>query len=118
MGIPQGIDPEFPLTGINWEWKHKSCPDLILTFCRFLLYNIYHPRLIYMRNPAKTILLLILLLIIVIVFFALTGIDLRKPEQATYKLMDKVMELNRAINRMVRTLIFSIRGWFQETFSR
>lgn len=71
-----------------------------------------------MGNPAKTILLLILLLIIVIVFFALTGLDLSKPEQSAIKLVDQVTRLNRAINRWIRELFFSIRMWFVETFSR
>lgn len=71
-----------------------------------------------MSNPAKTALLLILLLLIIIIFFALTGVDLRKPEKAAYTLVDKVVELNRAINRWVRGLVFDIRTWFQETFAR
>jgi len=70
-----------------------------------------------MGNPAKTALLLILLIFIVITFFALTGINVRKPEQAAYKLADKVVQLNRAINQMMRNVIWSIRTWFQETFS-
>ena len=71
-----------------------------------------------MGNPAKTALLLILLIFIIIAFFALTGVDVRKPEQSAYKLADRVVELNRAINHAVRNFFFSIRIWFQETFSR
>lgn len=71
-----------------------------------------------MSNPAKAALLLILLVFIIITFFALTGIDVRKPEQSAYKLVDKVVQLNRAINQMMRNLILSIRLWFQETFTR
>ena len=71
-----------------------------------------------MSNPSKTILLLMLLLMIVIVFFALTGIDVRQPEQSALKLVEKVTQLNRTINLWVRQLIFSIRTWFQEAFSR
>ena len=69
-------------------------------------------------NVSKTILLLILLVLIVIIFFALTGIDVRKPEQATLTLIDKIGQLNRALNRMLREFLFSIRVWFQETFAR
>ena len=71
-----------------------------------------------MGNPAKTALLLILLIFIVIAFFALTGVDPRKPEQSAIKLAEKLLQLNRAINRMVRNVIFSIRMWFKDTFSR
>lgn len=71
-----------------------------------------------MGNPAKTILLLLVLLTIVIVFFALTGLDLTKPEQSTIKLIDQLSRLNRAINRALRQFFYSIRLWFQDTFSR
>jgi cell shape-determining protein MreC len=71
-----------------------------------------------MKNPAKTILLLILLLLIVISFFALTGINLRKPEQAAYSMADQVIRINRIINQWVRDLMYSIRLWFQNIFSR
>lgn len=71
-----------------------------------------------MSNPAKTALLLILLVFIIIAFFALTGIDVRKPEKSAYQLADRVIQLNRAINQMMRNLIFSVRTWFQETFTR
>jgi hypothetical protein len=71
-----------------------------------------------MSNPAKAALLLILLLLIIVIFFAYTGINVRKPEQAMYTLVDKVLEINRAINRMLRELIFSIRIKVRETFSR
>lgn len=71
-----------------------------------------------MGNPAKTALLLILLLFIILAFFALTGIDVRKPEQAAIRLADQVVRLNRAINQALRNFLWSIRMWFQETFSR
>ena len=71
-----------------------------------------------MGNPAKTALLLILLIFIIIAFFALTGIDVRTPEKSAYKLVDRIVELNRAINQMMRNFFFSIRMWFQETFTR
>jgi len=70
-----------------------------------------------MDNPAKTALLIMLLLFIILAFFAITGIDVRRPEQAAYKLADKVVQLNRAINQMMRNVIFSIRMWFQDTFT-
>ena len=69
-----------------------------------------------MGNPAKTALLLILLVFIIITFFALTGIDVRTPEKSANQLAVKVVELNRAINQMMRNFFFSIRMWFQETF--
>jgi hypothetical protein len=71
-----------------------------------------------MGNPAKTILLIILLLLIILVFFALTGINLRQPEQAAYTLVDKVIELNRAINRAMRQFFYSIRLKVRDTFNR
>ncbi|HDD55995.1 MAG TPA: hypothetical protein ENG59_07130 [Chloroflexi bacterium] len=71
-----------------------------------------------MNNPAKAALLLILLLFLIVAFFALTGVDVRKPEQSAVKLAEKVLQLNRAINQMARNVIFSIRMWFTETFSR
>jgi prophage maintenance system killer protein len=71
-----------------------------------------------MGNPAKTILLLILLLLIVIIFFALTGLDLSKPEQSANKMVVQLARLNRAINRAIREFFFSVRMWFRETFSR
>lgn len=70
-----------------------------------------------MSNPAKAALLLILLIFIIITFFALTGVNVRKPEQSAYKLVDKVVQLNRAINQMMRNVILSIRTWFQGLFS-
>ena len=70
-----------------------------------------------MSNPAKTALLLILLIFIVIAFFALTGIDVRKPEQSAIQLAEKLVQLNRTINRMFRNLLFSIRMWFKDTFT-
>jgi len=69
-------------------------------------------------NPSKTILILIFLLLLIIIFFAYTGIDPRKPEQAMYTLIEKLTEVNRAINRMVRNLIWSIRTGIEERFSR
>ena len=69
-------------------------------------------------NTSKAILVIIFVLLLVIIFFAFTGIDVREPEQAAYTLVDKVVELNRAINRMVRNLIWNIRNSFQERFSR
>jgi len=71
-----------------------------------------------MGNPAKAALLLILLVFIIITFFALTGVDVNKPEQSANKLAAKMVQLNRAINQMFRNLLFSIRMWFQETFTR
>jgi hypothetical protein len=71
-----------------------------------------------MNNPAKAALLLILLVFIIVTFFALTGVDVKKPEQSAVKLAEKLVQLNRAINQMMRNFIFSIRTWFQETFTR
>jgi biopolymer transport protein ExbD len=70
-----------------------------------------------MGNPAKAALLLILLIFLIITFFALTGVDVNKPEQSANQLVVKLGQLNRAINQMVRNVIFSIRMWFQETFT-
>jgi len=69
-------------------------------------------------NTSKAILILIFLMLLIIIFFAYTGIDARKPEDAMYKLIDKLTEINRAINRMVRNLIWSIRTGIEERFSR
>ena len=69
-------------------------------------------------NTSKAILIVIFILLLIIIFFAFTGIDLRKPEQALYTLIDKLAELNRSINRMVRNLVWNIRTSFQERFSR
>lgn len=71
-----------------------------------------------MGNPSKTILLLFLLLLIVIVFFALTGLDLRKPEQSAIKMIDQISRLNRIINNWIRGVVLDIRIWFQELFTR
>ena len=71
-----------------------------------------------MNNPAKAALLLILLVFIIIAFFALTGVNVSKPEQSAVKLAEKLVQLNRAINQMMRNVIFSVRSWFQEAFSR
>ena len=69
-----------------------------------------------MKNPSKAILIILFLLFLIVVFFAYTGVNLNKPEQAMYILIDKLGELNRAINQMFRNLFFSIRttvsGWF------
>ncbi len=69
-------------------------------------------------NVSKAILIIIFVLLLIIIFFAFTGIDVRKPEQAVYKLVDKAVEINRAINRFVRNLVWNIRTSFQERFSR
>ena len=69
-------------------------------------------------NTSKAILIVIFLMLLIILFFAYTGIDARKPEDAMYKLIDKLTEINRAINRMVRNLIWSIRTGIEERFSR
>ncbi len=69
-------------------------------------------------NTSKTILIIIFIMFLIIIFFAYTGIDARKPEQAMYKLIDKLTDLNRAINRMVRNLIWNIRNGIEERFSR
>jgi hypothetical protein len=61
---------------------------------------------------------MIVLLLIIIIFFAYTGINLNKPEKAMYILVDKVVEINKAINRMFINLVFNIRTSFQERFSR
>jgi cell shape-determining protein MreC len=71
-----------------------------------------------MKNPAKAAVLLIFLLLIIIVFFAYTGVNVRKPEQAMYIMVDKVIEINRAINRMIDDLIISIQTKVSEVFSR
>ena len=69
-----------------------------------------------MKNLSKTLLILIFLMLLIVIFFALTGIDISKPEQAMYIMVDKVVQLNRAINQMFRTLFWNIRttvtGWF------
>jgi len=69
-------------------------------------------------NTSKAILIIVFVLILILIFFAFTGIDVRKPEQAAFKLVEKVVELNRAVNRMMRNLIWNIRTSFQERFSR
>lgn len=69
-------------------------------------------------NISKAILIILFVLILILIFFALTGIDVRQPEQAAIKLIDKLAQLNRSLNRMVRNLIFNIRNSFQERFSR
>jgi hypothetical protein len=55
---------------------------------------------------------------LILIFFAITGIDVRNPEQAALTLIDKLTQLNRSLNRMVRNLVYSIRNSFQERFSR
>jgi hypothetical protein len=57
-------------------------------------------------------------MLLILIFFALTGIDVRKPEQAALTLIDKLAQLNRSLNRMVRNLVYNIRNSFQERFSR
>jgi hypothetical protein len=69
-------------------------------------------------NVSKAILIIIFVLLLILIFFALTGIDVRDPEQAAIKLIDKLSQLNRALNRMLRNLVFNIRNSFQERFSR
>ena len=69
-------------------------------------------------NISKAILIIFLVLFLILIFFALTGIDVRNPEQAALQLIDKLGQLNRALNRMVSNLIYNIRTSFQERFSR
>lgn len=71
-----------------------------------------------MGNPSKTALLLILLIFIIVAFFALTGIDVRKPEKAATKLAEQVVRLNKAINQALRNFFWSIRMWVQDLFAR
>ena len=40
-------------------------------------------------NTSKAILIVIFLMLLIIIFFAYTGIDARKPEEAMYNLIDK-----------------------------
>ena len=69
-------------------------------------------------NTSKTILIIIFILLLIIIFVAYTGVNPRKPEQAMYKIIDKLIEINQALNRMVRNLIWSIRTGIEERFSR
>jgi cell shape-determining protein MreC len=69
-------------------------------------------------NTSKAILIIIFILLLIIIFFAYTGINVSKPEQAMYTLIDKLIEINRSINRMVRNLIWNIRTGIEERFSR
>jgi len=69
-------------------------------------------------NTSKAILIIIFIMLLIIIFFAYTGINVREPEQAMYKIIDKLIEINQAINRMVRNLIWSIRTGIEERFSR
>ena len=69
-------------------------------------------------NTSKVILIIIFVMFLILIFFAITGIDVRNPEQAALTLIDKLAQLNRSLNRMVRNLIYSIRNSFQERFSR
>ncbi len=69
-------------------------------------------------NTSKVILIIIFVMLLILIFFALTGIDVRNPEQAALTLIDKLAQLNRSLNRMVRNLIYNIRNSFQERFSR
>ena len=69
-----------------------------------------------MKNLSKAILIVVFLMLLLVIFFALTGINVNKPEQAMYIMIDKLGQLNRAINQMFRELFWSIRttvtGWF------
>ena len=69
-----------------------------------------------MKNLSKAILIVVFLMLLLVIFFALTGINVNRPEQAMYILIDKLGQLNRAINQMFRELFWSIRttvtGWF------
>ncbi len=69
-------------------------------------------------NTSKAILIIIFIMLLIIIFFAYTGIDARKPEQAIFKLIDKLTEINQVLNRMVRNLIWNIRTGIEERFSR
>ena len=69
-------------------------------------------------NTSKVILIIIFVLFLILIFFAVTGIDVRNPEQAILTLIDKLAQLNRSLNRMLSNLIYSIRNSFQERFSR
>jgi len=69
-------------------------------------------------NTSKVILIIIFVMLLILIFFALTGIDVRNPEQAALTIIDKLAQLNRALNRMVRNLIFNIQNSFQEFFFR
>ncbi len=69
-------------------------------------------------NTSKAILIIIFIMLLIIIFFAYTGIDARKPEQALFKLIDKITEINQVLNRMVRNLIWNIRTGIEERFSR
>ncbi len=69
-------------------------------------------------NISKAILIIFFLMLLIVIFFALTGIDISNPEQAIVTLMDKVAQLNRSINHMLRNVFFSIRTFFQERFSQ
>jgi len=69
-------------------------------------------------NTSNAILIVIFIMLLIIIFVAYTGIDARKPEQAMYKIIDKLIELNHAINRMVRNFIWRIRTGIEERFSR
>ena len=71
-----------------------------------------------MGNTSKTILIIIVLLLLVLIFFIYTGVDLRKPEQAALTLIEKLAEINRAINQALRNFFYSIRSSLRERFSR
>ncbi len=89
--------------------------------CNLFTGYIYRLKLVYQGRPmniSKAILIVIFVMFLILVFFALTGIDLSNPEQAAITMVDKIAQLNRSINRMVRELIFNIRTSFQERFSR
>lgn len=69
-----------------------------------------------MDNLPKLILIIIFVMLLLVIFFALTGVDLRRPEEAMYIMVEKVLQFNRAVNQMFRNLFWSIRttvtGWF------
>jgi len=69
-------------------------------------------------NTSKTILIIIFIMLLIIIFVAYTGVNPRKPEQAMYKIIDKLIEINQALNRMVRNFIWRIRIGIEERFSR
>ena len=69
-------------------------------------------------NTSKTILIVIFIMLLIIIFVAYTGVNPRKPEQAMYKIIDKLIEINQALNRMVRNFIWRIRIGIEERFSR
>jgi len=67
-------------------------------------------------NVAKVALILIFLLLLVVIFFAMTGMDVNNPMAAVERIIGWTVELNRALNRMMRELLFSIRTSVRERF--